>query len=437
MELGSTARSSVACASKPQFSFTSGIISRSAAAVLTSCAAAAKPARGSPPLPPSFGLAVEPERRSATLLTVCDVSLYRVTSPLQWSLSSQLLDLPLHWRLPRRWCPPRSHRRPTRPSTDTPSRRSASPASSSSRPKLGATAFALRLTQSKRSVGRCAALLLRCAADASTDAPRDWLPRAAELRVAYRRARCCAAVSRQLDADGNEVGTGGTPDGKHSVNAVASLDWTISPVETVWWGEEGAAGSVSGDRVRFTVPLAEDGDGAFAEVILDATLFKKNGTLRSVWDVKAGDSKFELTINNWPFCAGESGNPCQGAVGTQLQVTIAVSGPAAADKADSARSGLDVYKFGSTNAVIALNSDIWVNSVLAQGNVTFSGGSIVVTFDKPEDGGDLTDFNWDPVMSLDGENMVADASGSATTTAGAAALSVACLLAAIATARTE
>jgi hypothetical protein len=55
-------------------------------------------------------------------------------------------------------------------------------------------------------------------------------------------------------------------------------------------------------------------------------VFLGNGTItpsgEDRWQVGNGTIKFSVVIQDWPFCQGDSGNPCQGDTGEFLELTI-------------------------------------------------------------------------------------------------------------------
>jgi hypothetical protein len=85
-----------------------------------------------------------------------------------------------------------------------------------------------------------------------------------------------------------------------------------------------------------------------------------------------------IKVNNWPFCAGESGTPCSGDVGVALDIDITISGTSSAvNTKGSTFSGLTP---SSGDAALVLSTEVlsdesWVEMEEGYPLVTSSGSS--------------------------------------------------------------
>jgi len=122
----------------------------------------------------------------------------------------------------------------------------------------------------------------------------------------------------ELDANGNLVGQTGPPNGKHSLNNFASVDFTIDPMELrTDYG-------VPAEAVDFSTSLIN----GQADLLVSTCIFMHNGritpTANESWPVTGGTVKFSFQIDQWPFCAGESEMPCDGDVGEYVELTMVI-----------------------------------------------------------------------------------------------------------------
>ena len=126
----------------------------------------------------------------------------------------------------------------------------------------------------------------------------------------------------ELDAAGSIIGNTGPNSGKHSRNTFASVPFTIND-ETRRTNEYG----VPADAIDFSTTLLGSSQLSVATLV-----FLHHGiitpTANESWPVAGGTIKFSINISSWPFCSGESGNPCQGATGEFLQFGMQIKGAA-------------------------------------------------------------------------------------------------------------
>ena len=127
----------------------------------------------------------------------------------------------------------------------------------------------------------------------------------------------------ELDAVGNQIGNRGPPSGRHSLNTFAPVDFTINntPRRTREFG-------VPADCIDFSTTLV----GGAANFLVTTLIFLHNGvihpTVNESWAVAGGTVKFSIQVSSWPFCNGESGNPCQGDSGAFLEFGMEIKGSA-------------------------------------------------------------------------------------------------------------
>ena len=127
----------------------------------------------------------------------------------------------------------------------------------------------------------------------------------------------------ELDAGGNIIGNTGPNAGKHSRQTFASVDFSINttPRRTSRFG-------VPADGIDFSTTLLGS-----SQLEVTTFTFLHNGvihpTANESWTVAGGTIKFSIDINSWPFCSGESGNPCQGATGAYHDCRLGGGGVAA------------------------------------------------------------------------------------------------------------
>jgi len=121
---------------------------------------------------------------------------------------------------------------------------------------------------------------------------------------------------REVDADGNAVGTSGSV--KHSINTFASQAFTVGEMETVLIGS-----GVSAAKVSFESTISQIG-----RIGVDTYVMAQAGTVgmsNESWDVNIGDLKWNIRLWDWTWCDG--GNCQQGQteeVGAFVELDITV-----------------------------------------------------------------------------------------------------------------
>jgi hypothetical protein len=132
---------------------------------------------------------------------------------------------------------------------------------------------------------------------------------------------------KERNSNGEEVGKAGSI--KHSFNNFAQLDFTISPLI------EGTFQNLSVYQTKLTAKKIVVDDTVFSGYVY---IFKQNGTIETgeneKYDVKPGNIKFSVELENWPFCQEEA--TCPGAtcckngnlyeVGSLIDFSLEMSG---------------------------------------------------------------------------------------------------------------
>lgn len=148
---------------------------------------------------------------------------------------------------------------------------------------------------------------------------------------------------RELDADGNAIGNTGSPSIKHSINTFAAQDFVISDItpSTYADGEDSDGNALDTFVITFNTQLVGDSDLTIETIVFadegriwfgDCEDGESDGAshvagrsrsarqsrlpiatadLCEVTDVSPGMTKFNVAMNDWTFCDGEGGNPCQ------------------------------------------------------------------------------------------------------------------------------
>mmetsp|Transcript_53564 Transcript_53564/g.139550 ORF Transcript_53564/g.139550 Transcript_53564/m.139550 type:complete len:319 (+) Transcript_53564:132-1088(+) len=238
---------------------------------------------------------------------------------------------------------------------------------------------------------------------------------------------------REVDADGNEVGTSGAV--KHSINTFASQDFTVGDMETVRIGS-----GVSAAKVSFDSTISEIG-----RIGVDTYVMAQSGTVgmsNESWDVNIGDLKWNIRLWDWTWCDGSNckqGQTEQVGAFVELDITVQNLGGGSANQG----SGKSV-SLGS-NATLELSTQVqkdcaWEQLPAEFPSISTQGSQTTVTFRFPRF---ETSCLYDPVLSGAADEMGVDvdsptpapapdddvASAAASATLGAAAL---CSLSAVA-----
>ena len=160
----------------------------------------------------------------------------------------------------------------------------------------------------------------------------------------------------ELDAGGNIIGNTGPNSGKHSRQTFASVPFSINttPRRTARFG-------VPADGIDFSTTLV---GGSVLEVT--TFTFLHNGIIRPTanesWAVAGGTIKFSIDISGWPFCSGESGNPCAGSTGAYLQFGMEIKGSSdAALPGGEKRFTLATNAAAGNNVTLELSDEVFLD----------------------------------------------------------------------------
>ena len=201
----------------------------------------------------------------------------------------------------------------------------------------------------------------------------------------------------ELDAEGNQIGNGGPPAGKHSLQTFAPVDFTINdtPRRT---GEFG----VPADGIDFSTTLV----GGAANLLVTTFIFLHNGVIRPTanesWTVAGGTVKFSIQVSSWPFCSGEAGNPCQGDTGAFLEFGMEIKGSADASLPDGEkRFTLATDAASGNNITLELSDEVlldgqWVTMPTGYPKIEVQGSKQLFKFRMPRF---TTSALYDPVIS--------------------------------------
>ena len=160
----------------------------------------------------------------------------------------------------------------------------------------------------------------------------------------------------ELDAGGNIIGNTGPNNEKHSRQTFASVPFSINttPRRTARFG-------VPADGIDFSTTLV---GGSVLEVT--TFTFLHNGIIRPTanesWAVAGGTIKFSIDISGWPFCSGESGNPCAGSTGAYLQFGMEIKGSSdAALPGGEKRFTLATNAAAGNNVTLELSDEVFLD----------------------------------------------------------------------------
>ncbi|XP_065065747.1 skeletal aspartic acid-rich protein 2-like isoform X2 [Rhopilema esculentum] len=128
---------------------------------------------------------------------------------------------------------------------------------------------------------------------------------------------------KELDKDGNEVGTSGSK--KHSINSFAKESFTFKTA-----GLKTEYQNISVKHTQFEATISGPG----AKLIVDIFIFKGSGNIKTskneTLEVKKGTAKFNIKLESWTFCGGSGGDSCSkgGAqeIGNQIELGIEIKG---------------------------------------------------------------------------------------------------------------
>ena len=200
----------------------------------------------------------------------------------------------------------------------------------------------------------------------------------------------------ELDASGSIIGNTGPNSEKHSRNTFASVDFTINdtPVRT---GEYG----VPADSIDFSSTLVGS-----STLLVKTLVFLHHGLIRPTanesWTVAGGTIKFSVQVSTWPFCAGESGNPCKGSTGAFLEFGMEIKGATEASLPDGEkRYTLSTDPATGNNVTLDLSDEVlldgqWVQMPTGYPRVVMQGGKQLFQFRLPRF---TTSAMYDPIVS--------------------------------------
>mmetsp|Transcript_19924 Transcript_19924/g.46358 ORF Transcript_19924/g.46358 Transcript_19924/m.46358 type:complete len:317 (+) Transcript_19924:118-1068(+) len=191
---------------------------------------------------------------------------------------------------------------------------------------------------------------------------------------------------RELDAEGNAVGTSGNV--KHSIQTFAPQDFTISPSEAVMLG------SVSATKISFESPISTIG-----KIRVITYLMNEDGEIgqgNETFTVKCGDMKWNIELYEWTWCGCTQGQTAQ--VGEFIELDVTVRG---AGNASKSSQNDNLIELGSGASLLLSNEVIVDGAVTTMPAVrtALQGSSTVITFKFPKF---TTSALYDPVISLSG-----------------------------------
>jgi len=181
----------------------------------------------------------------------------------------------------------------------------------------------------------------------------------------------------ELDAAGNEVGSGGAV--KHSFNSFATQSFTIAEKESGV-----AIGTATADRVNFTANIGSETDPV-GKLKVETYLITENGTVGNgdeSWEVVEGDLKWNIVFPQWKFC-----NPCTKGgtqeTGNSLDLTITVSGQGAASDKGSGKVSIGGGKTLNLASKVSIDG---TNVDMPEGypKTTVQGSKTMTTFRFPK-----------------------------------------------------
>jgi len=185
---------------------------------------------------------------------------------------------------------------------------------------------------------------------------------------------CQMAALRQLDAEGNTLGGGGSE--KHSFNSFATQDFTFSTPTT------GKYEGLNVTKVSFASTLVGS-----SELKIVTMIFQESGSFNVGSDtvnVTAGAVKFNVELGDWSWCGGSV--ECKGADGegqsVELDISIAAEGLGSLES----KNGSSTFDIGGGNELMMLNTystdggSTWV--AMPAGYPKVSGSTFTLKFPK-------------------------------------------------------
>jgi len=179
----------------------------------------------------------------------------------------------------------------------------------------------------------------------------------------------------EKDADGNRVGQAGPASGKHCIQSLATADGSFGDFEQT------TVSGLDALAVSWSSSLFEN-----AKLTVTIFLFEEGGEISPTgndYTVSNGSVKFNIEVDNWPFCDGADGLPCQGGVGEFLDVEVTVQGPNLAANGSEAQAGT-VITLGNAELVLddqqRLDGGDWTGMPSGYPSVGASGNTYFFTF---------------------------------------------------------
>jgi len=163
----------------------------------------------------------------------------------------------------------------------------------------------------------------------------------------------------ELNAAGSIIGNTGPNAGKHSRQTFASVDFSVNDT-----ARRTSEFGVPADAIDFRTTLLGSSD-----LVVSTFVFLHNGvihpTMNESWAVAGGSVKFAVELNAWPFCSGESGNPCRGETGAFLELGIEIKGSADVTLAggDGKRFTLATNAATGNNVTLELSDEVLLDGI--------------------------------------------------------------------------
>ena len=124
---------------------------------------------------------------------------------------------------------------------------------------------------------------------------------------------------QEVDASGNPIANTGNR--RHGFPNFSTVNFTYSSLESVLYQ------GFEAYNINFSSPLVIDSTDVNFRV--EIYIFREDGNITIDGEstiVAEGDLKLNVVMDNWPFCEGEAGSPCQGNTGAAVDFEIEVRG---------------------------------------------------------------------------------------------------------------
>ena len=111
-------------------------------------------------------------------------------------------------------------------------------------------------------------------------------------------------------------------------------------------------------------------------------------TANESWAVAGGTVKFSIEISSWPFCSGESGNPCQGGTGEFLEFGMQIKGAGDATLDNGKRYTLATNAVAGNAISLELSDEVrvdgsWLRMPAGYPAIEMQGGKQIFKFRLP------------------------------------------------------